>query len=659
MKRILSLVSFLFIAALCNAQTVNWTWQGGSSSENQQGIYGTKGVANYNNTPNARQGSACWTDSAGNFWQFGGYGGYSPYSDNGVNYYFNDLWMYNPKTYEWTWEGGSDTINRAGVYGTMGVASATNWPGSRQGAVTFVDSTGTVWLFGGNGYDSSASYTVNTNNSYLNDLWKFNMKTMQWTWVSGSPSTNINGSYGRQNSATGGYPGGRTIATGSIDASGNLWLCSGLGFDQLSTSAGFLIDLWEFIPSTSSWIWISGSNQANQLGSYGTKGTGSTSNIPGSRQGAISFFDASGKFWLFGGSGYTGTTGDNDGNLNDLWNFNTSTHVWTWINGTDQGNQYGIYGKEGSYSSLNTPGGREGAYMWLDSAKNLWLYGGYGEDSAGGYGGSLGDLWEYSTSINQWAFVSGSTIKNQNGNYGIVGTPSTTKFPGSRSFGSSWKDNTNNLWFFGGYGAGITATSYQGYLSDVWEIAAPQNALAIKLIALQAALSGSNVLVSWKTASEVNNAYFNLQRSTDGIAFKTIDKVASAGSSVSIQRYNYTDANVPSLNATTLYYRLQSVDANGTGTYSKVIAIKLIPGAFTFTLSPNPVRDVLHIVANAGVTDAVIHITDMSGKNLYTVKHNFGAGEQFSIPVSQYVNNMLIVTINSANGKNEFKILKQ
>ena len=56
-------------------QTLNsWTWISGSNSDNQNGIYGTKGIASSSNIPGARLGSISWIDSNNNLWLFGGEG---------------------------------------------------------------------------------------------------------------------------------------------------------------------------------------------------------------------------------------------------------------------------------------------------------------------------------------------------------------------------------------------------------------------------------------------------------------------------------------------------------------------------------------------------------------------------------------------------------
>jgi hypothetical protein len=57
----------------------------------------------------------------------------------------------------WTWVSGAKAIDQAGVYGTQGTASPSNMPGSRQFAVSWRDSSGRFWLFGGDGFDSTGA----------------------------------------------------------------------------------------------------------------------------------------------------------------------------------------------------------------------------------------------------------------------------------------------------------------------------------------------------------------------------------------------------------------------------------------------------------------------------------------------------------------------
>jgi len=77
----------------------------------------------------------------------------------------SDLWRYNAG--EWTWVGGPNVGDQAGVYGTQGTAASGNIPGARYSAASWTDPSGNFWLFGGNGNDSSGAL------GYLNDLWKY------------------------------------------------------------------------------------------------------------------------------------------------------------------------------------------------------------------------------------------------------------------------------------------------------------------------------------------------------------------------------------------------------------------------------------------------------------------------------------------------------
>ena len=95
-------------------------------------------------------------------------------------------------TVEWTWVSGSNVSRQPGIYGTQGVAAASNVPGSRTRAASWRDSSGNLWLFGGDGYDSAGT------TGELNDLWKYDPAANQWTWVSGSNVADQAGTYGTQ-----------------------------------------------------------------------------------------------------------------------------------------------------------------------------------------------------------------------------------------------------------------------------------------------------------------------------------------------------------------------------------------------------------------------------------------------------------------------------
>jgi len=443
-----------------------WTWMSGSDSVPAGGIpagvYGTLGTPAATNVPGGRSASVCWTDGSGNLWLFGGAGDDSVVDPNDPgNAYggLNDLWEFNPVTKEWTWVSGSDTLNANGTYGTEGIAASSNVPGSRFYSASWIDGSGNFWLFGGGGHDSVGT------NGLLNDLWQFNPSTKQWTWVSGSSVMRLNppgdagqpGIYGTQGiPSTSNVPGGRYQTPVSwIDGSGNLWLFGGVGFDSTGTN-GYLNDLWEFTPTTKEWTWVSGSSTASAVGVYGTLGTAAAGNTPGARSGAVGWVDSNGNFWLFGGVGPNGATLNND-----LWEFNPTAKVWTWVSGSSTANATGVYGTLGTPATANVPGARYSSVSWTDGSGNLWLFGG---NANGGYS-YLNDLWEFSPTAKEWTWMSGSSTVNATGVYGTLGVPSSSNVPGARFTAVSWTDGSGNLWLFGG---GNSSTQGTVDFNDLW-----------------------------------------------------------------------------------------------------------------------------------------------------------------------------------------------
>lgn len=81
------------------------------------------------------------------------------------------------------------------------------------------------------------------------------------------------------------------------------------------------------------WEWVGGSDVLGQAyGNYGQIGIPYSTNIPPPREGASSWTDASGDFWLFGGFG--GSEAYGEGYLSDVWEFSPSTYEWTWEAGS-------------------------------------------------------------------------------------------------------------------------------------------------------------------------------------------------------------------------------------------------------------------------------------------------------------------------------------
>jgi N-acetylneuraminic acid mutarotase len=433
--------------------TVKWAWVAGSKTINQAGAYGTKGVPSAANVPGAREDATGWVDAGDELWLFGGFG----YDSTGFPGRMNDLWTFDPAAGTWSWVAGANIRNQAGIYGTIGLPDPVSTPGARNGAVSWIDASGRLWLFGGLAYDAAGAI------GQINDLWSFDPATVQWTWAGGSSTRYASGVYGTVGVADpANVPGARVGASARLDASGNLWLFGGFGYDA-EGEKGRLNDLWKFDPATLLWTWISGSDAIDQIGTYGTLGEPDPANVPGARFETVSWIDASGAFWLFGGDGldFAGTIFK----LNDLWKFDPATVEWTWVDGSKFPGSAGVYGTLNTPAATNIPGARSGSVTWLDANGLLWLCGGYGLDSTTDEGW-LNDLFRYDPETSDWTWMGGYPLHGQKGVYGTLGTGSTANIAGARYFAISWIDSQGVRWLFGGYG--LDSEGVAGWLNDLW-----------------------------------------------------------------------------------------------------------------------------------------------------------------------------------------------
>lgn len=434
-----------------------------------------------------------------------------------------------------TWMRGNSTGSIPGTYGTQGITAPANNPGGRQGAATWTDASGNLWLFGGAGYNTVATLNL------MNDLWRYNPSTNQWTWIRGSNGPNSLGVYGTQGvPSPANDPGAREFMITWTDAGGNFWMFGGEGYGSAGAS-GKLGDLWKYSPATNQWTWMKGPNITNVNGIYGTQTLPAAANFPGGRSAPGSWIDNTGRLWLYGGLGFgassqgflgdlwrydpatnnwawmhggtgisiatsfgsmsvpapsnapgsrefpafwkdaagnlvmfggRGYTGATLGYMGDMWTYNIATGNWTWIGGSSGVNQSGIYGSNGVPAAGNLPGNRLGSACWKDALGNYWLFGGIGYSAAAA--GRLNDLWRYNPGTNQWTWMKGTNTIAQGGTYGIMGITAAVKIPGSRDCNTWWKDvSSNTFWLFGGFGNDMASNLDR--MNDLWRYKVPCN----------------------------------------------------------------------------------------------------------------------------------------------------------------------------------------
>jgi hypothetical protein len=388
-----------------NAQQGVWIWMHGDSTTTIA-VYGVQGISSPQVKPSPVYQGPCWTGHDDKFWLYGP-------NDN--------LWKYDPAINQWTWVRGVGNAWSTPVYGTQGIPTPSNTPGPRTlGTLTWTDTTGNLWLFGG-----SAGMGFNA------DLWKYDVASNMWTWVSGSNAPNAPGVYGTQGLASAAnYPPSRAETNASwVHAPTNtLWLYGGQSYSSLDS---LYSDLWSYDIASNTWTWVNGSNVLGAPPVFGALGVPSSSNHPGARCVYSKWTDEYNNFWLMGAGSPTNSR-------NDLWKYNPSSNEWTWMSGSTNFNTPCVAASVCSYDMQNSPPGNtfEQKASWADSKGNLWTF-------------SLDPnlLWKFNPDSNRWLLPRGNCT-NIPFHQGVMGVPDSSNWPASNNGTSSWIDANDNLWMY-------------------------------------------------------------------------------------------------------------------------------------------------------------------------------------------------------------------
>ena len=152
-------------------------------------------------------------------------------------------------------------------------------------------------------------------------------------------------------------------------------------------------------------------------------------------------------------------------------------------------------------------------------------------------------------------------------------------------------------------------------------------ALPVEWLDFQAEAAGTDVLLTWSTASESNNAFFAVERSPDGVDFEEIAQLPAAGTTSEVQHYTYTDSSPFTLHSSLAYYRLRQQDFDGAFSYSPVRVVQL-DIAPPIRIYPNPVVDrVVVQLPEASAKSIVLRLLDPIGRVAWEEKIPPGAME--------------------------------
>ncbi len=177
--------------------------------------------------------------------------------------------------------------------------------------------------------------------------------------------------------------------------------------------------------------------------------------------------------------------------------------------------------------------------------------------------------------------------------------------------------------------------------------------LPVTLINFTAKPAGNIVQVNWQTVNETNSKYFEVLRSSDGIAFSAVGTVSAFGNSTLQHQYSFND-NSP-LKGTN-YYRLRQIDNDGRYADSKTISISF-NGSSLFVLYPNPAVDVVHLNFSTSAS-STITVYDMNGKALLQKIISDGSSSQ-NLNVSSFAAGIYTIVLQQNKQKQTIRFEKK
>lgn len=507
---------FLFISTLMFSQNINFTWIHGSKETQQDAEFGIYGLESEDNWPNVLSHMAYTVDNEGTFWMFGGKttGNTSDGSNllwscnlqnnnfrfrKGLLYYdfdgFNkglniesyrnfpkpvwnssiwasknktlyvlgggnaslslskDFWKFNIDTNNWT-KLSNGTPDGKGVFGIKGVENASNFPPDLTNVTTWTDADGNLYLFGGN---TSSSYL---DRDEYNTVWKYNVSTNMWSWISGSDQPNVKGNYdalGKESALN--FPSARYSSCTFKDAQGNIYIYG--GFHNIRSYTFSYNDLWKFNINTKQWTWLKGDETSTE-NIVADVGVENSNNLPGvlslsyDNPKPNNWVDKNGDFWILV--------------KNNMWRYRLSTNSWTLMKITRNPLNDGqtVYGTKNVEDSNNFPGEVNNSACWTGSDGNLYMFNGSNTSIYKDV------LWKYNTKTNNWVWIKGEgkIYPNNITTYQkLAGLLESENTPGGTiGYGAKWNDEEGNLWIYGICGTYNNEYLGTGYVSDdLWK----------------------------------------------------------------------------------------------------------------------------------------------------------------------------------------------
>jgi hypothetical protein len=171
--------------------------------------------------------------------------------------------------------------------------------------------------------------------------------------------------------------------------------------------------------------------------------------------------------------------------------------------------------------------------------------------------------------------------------------------------------------------------------------------LPIELVSFTGKADDGSVILKWSTASEINNDYFVIEKSTDGEFFSEITRVDGAGNSNELVSYEYIDDKPSELS----YYRLKQYDFDGATSCSDIIKVSLLEsGKDEVQVSCR--QGTVYIMTNSNAGGSMkVQIYNMSGAMVYESEFFVEKSSSTHTFVPAIPKNLIYIVSTTLNGQ--------
>lgn len=318
---------------------------------------------------------------------------------------------------------------------------------------------------------------------------------------------------------------------------------------------------------------------------------------------------------------------------------------------------------QGSYPEIDAYGGWDGANVYADGKDIVALYNGQNNTASNTFNhytenGLL--VGEFGAPANG-SFDENYALPGLAGNnvdmYMVRVSPNTlhayTVDEAAHAGLHRWRiDGTGDVRDFAGSGK-LGGIIQLNQLNNI--ISAP---LPVELTIFNASRNNGTVLCQWETASEKNNDYFIVERSTDGQTYSKIGKVLSVGpTSVQKQVYRYIDAQPPTKVA---YYRLRQVDIDGTEKFSPVVTVSAaisVDTPLVASVVPNPGTGLFELLTPGGIL-VEANIYNSFGRHIRKLIPLQENAQRLPFELTNFSEGVYIMRVQMAEGVTTVRVVK-